>query len=163
MRKSRFTLIPLLLIAALASPAYANRVIHSASKISIEIPVGWDAEYKNDTIVIQDKNDEVEMLFMAVDDAMIKEAIKAVTANLEKKIKKLKLGSPTTKKINGMTAIVIEGDGFVGDTNVDLAIMVVDAPPKDKDLLVIALAEDAKLAKHKKNILAVFNSLQPQK
>jgi hypothetical protein len=163
MRKSSFTLIPLLLIAALVTPAYANRVIHSAAKISIEIPNTWDAEYKNDTIVIQDKNDEVEILFMAVDDAVIKEAVKAVTKNLEKKVKGLKLGKPTTKTINGMTAIIFEGDGMVGDINVDIAIVVVDAPPKDKDLLVIAVAEDAKLAKHKKNILAVFNSLQPAK
>ncbi|MBA2543836.1 MAG: hypothetical protein H0V17_29600 [Deltaproteobacteria bacterium] len=160
MKSSTIAFVAILLIA-LVQPAYAGRVVHNSTRISIEIPQEWESEFKDDAIVMQDHKDEVEIVFMSVDDAVIKQVVKAVTANLEKKIKKLKFGKPTETKINGMLAIVMQGDGFLGNLNVDVAVVIVDAPPRDKDLLAIAIAEDAKLSKHKANIQKVFDSLRP--
>lgn len=162
MKKSTIALVAVLLIA-LVQPAAAGRVVHNSTKISIEIPQEWESEFKDDVIVMQDHKDEVEIMFMGVDDAVIKQAVKMVTSSLEKRVKKLKFGKPSEKKINGMTAIWFEGDGYLGDVNVDVAVVIVDAPPRDKDLLVVAVAEDAKLAKHKDNIGKVFGSLRPAK
>lgn len=162
-KKSIVSFVVTALVIALVQPAWGGRVVHRSSQISIEIPPDWESEFDGDVISMQDHKDEVEIVFMAVDDAAIKEAIKAMTGVLESKINKLKLGKPSERKINGMQAFVIQGDGYLGSTNVDVAIVIVDAPPRDKDLVAVAIAEDAKLAKHKANIDKVFNSLRPAK
>jgi DNA-binding protein YbaB len=163
MRKSAFALVTLLLITLMVQPAFAGRVNHRSTKTSVQIPAEWDADFKDDSIVMQDKNDEVEIMLIGVDDAVIKDAVNNVKKALASKIDGLSFGKPSTKKINGMTAITIEGDGKLKGVNVDVAVVVIDAPVRDKDLLVIAVAEDAKLAKHKRNILAVFDSIRPEK
>ncbi|GAC1539170.1 MAG: hypothetical protein NVS3B10_30000 [Polyangiales bacterium] len=81
--------------------------------------------------------------------------------HLAKTIKKLTWKKEEKVDINGMKGIMLDGDGELAGKNIDLAVLVLDTPSKDKDLFVIAVAEDAKLAAHKDEIRFVFKHLQP--
>lgn len=156
-------------LACLAGTASADRISHKSAKVSMEVPDGWKSEIDGDQISLQTKKGDVFITMITVDDSVIKDAIHKVKKALESKIDNLTLSKPTDTKINGMHAITIDGDGSVDVTgdgtadNIDLAIVVLDAPPADKDLLIFALAEDATLAKHKNEIVNFFNSIKATK
>ena len=156
-------------IACFAGTASADRINHKSAKVSMEVPDGWKSEIDGDQISLQTKKGDVFITMVTVDDSMKKDAVKNVKKFLDAKIDKLSLSKPKDMTIGGMKAVVIDGDGFVDvnndgtKDNIDLSIMVLDAPPADKDLLVFAFAEDATLAKHKDEIIAFFNSFKTTK
>jgi DNA-binding protein YbaB len=148
-------------VAMLATPALADRISFRAAKVSIEVPDNWKSETDGDQIKLADKHEDIAMIFAAVDAGSIKQAKKVLKHQLEKMIDNLTLSDPTTTKINGMDAVIISGDGFLNKVNIDLAIIIMDTPSDTNDLLVFAVGEDAKLAKHKDEVMSIFEHLKP--
>jgi hypothetical protein len=148
-------------LACLVMPAAADTITHKSAQVKMELPDGWKSERDGETLTLSDKAGDVGISMVTVDDTYIHDAIKNVKKALKDKISKLTFTEPKKQDINGMNALVFDGDGFLGDTNVDLAIVVLDAPPKDKDLLIIAIAADEALAKHKHEIIGIFDSIKP--
>jgi hypothetical protein len=156
----------LVLAAALtATPAFAETITHKAAKISIDVPENWHSSTDNggDVITLADKNENVAVTFAIVDAGAVKTAAKAAKHMLEKKIDKLTLTEPKDVSFNGMSGVGVQGDGFLNGVNIDLAIIVLDTPSDDHDLIIIALGEDAKLAKHMDEVKYIFNHLRPKK
>jgi hypothetical protein len=157
----RKVLMGFTLTALLVAPALADRISFKAAKVSINVPDGWKSSTDGDTISISDKHEDVNISFMAVDAGAVKQATKALKRMLEKKVDHLTLTDPSKISFNGMDGVVLSGDGFVNDVNIDLAIVVLDTPSDTNDLVVFAIGEDAKLARHKDEVMSIFENLKP--
>jgi hypothetical protein len=145
-----------------ATPAFADTITHRAAKISIDVPDKWHSSTDGDVITLADKHEDCAVTFAVVDAGMVKQGVKAAKHQLEKTIDKLTLSEPSSVEFNGMEGIMVSGDGFLNGTNIDLAIVVLDTPSDEHDLIVIALGEDAKLARHMDEIKYIFNHLRPK-
>jgi hypothetical protein len=147
----------------IAVPALAETLTHKVAKVSIGVPANWHSSKDGDVLTLSDKNDDVAASFVVVDSGSIKKAAKAAGKELAKKIKDLKLGKEEKININGMEGVMVDGDGRLNGKDIDLAIIVIDTPNDDKDLMIIALGEDEKIAKHKKEIKYLFDHIEPLK
>ncbi len=144
-----------------AVPALAETLTHKVAKVSIEVPASWHSTKDGDVLTLSDKNDDVAASFVVVDAGSLKKAVKAAEKELAKKIKNLTFGKTETVKINGMEGVAVDGDGRLDGKDIDLAIVVLDTPNDEKDLMIIALGEDAKLAAHKKEVKYLFEHITP--
>jgi hypothetical protein len=156
--RSAFTGLALLV----ATPALADSVSFKAARVNIEVPDGWHSSNDGSTITVADKHEDVGMTFTAVDAGAVKHAAKVVTHILADKIDQLTLSDPQEIDINGMAGVALTGDGFYNGANIDLAIIVIDTPSDTNDLVVVALGEDAKLARHADEVQHIFHHLRPR-
>jgi predicted Zn-dependent protease len=145
------------------APAFAETITHDVAQVSIGVPEGWKVKKDGQALTLMDKKEDTAVAFAVVDAEDLKAAAKRVEKSLEKKVKKLKWEKEEKVTINGMKGVMLEGDGRIDDKDVDLAVLVLDTPNPDKDLFVIAIAEDAVLEKHKDEIKFVFKNLKPKK
>ncbi len=152
-----------ILVAALATTAQADTITHKRARVSIDVPEDWKSQTNGDQITLMDQHENVAVTFVVVDAGAVKTALKAAGRELEKRITKLTFGKPEDVTINTMSGVMATGDGRLNGTDIDLLLMVLDTPSDDKDLLIIALGEDAKLAKHKDEVMYVFQHLRPKK
>lgn len=152
-----------LALALVAAPALAETFTHKVAKVTFEIPDNWKSKGDGDSLTVMDKKEDTAVAFVLVDSEDLKTASKRLDKNLSKKIKNLTWKKEEKVNINGMKGIALEGDGESEGKNIDLAVIVLDTPNPDKDLFVIAIAEDAVLAQHKAEIKGIFNSIKPMK
>lgn len=152
-------------VALTAAPmmASADTIVDPVAHVAIDIPDGWSGQTKGDMVLLADKHGDVAMSFVHVDAGAVKAASRAVGVYIGKLVDKLVLKGEKAVTIDGMQGVVIDGDGFLKGVNIDLAVMILDTPATDKDLLIFAIAEDAKLARHKAEIKYVFEHLHPTK
>jgi len=136
-------------------------ISHASAHISIELPAGWTSESDKDSLTVADPAEEVVVIFIVVPVGAVKETANALGENLSKNVDNLKLGEGEDITINGMAGKVIEGDGTVKEMNVDILVAIVDTPADDKDLMIVAIAEDAKLSRHKSEVRYLFEHLKP--
>ena len=155
--------------AVVVSPVFADTITHKQAKVSITVPSGWTYSSKAETVTLQaggeteDTGDDVFIAFKAVPDAAIKDAVKLAAKELADKVTKLTWEDPKEVTIHGMKGVLFKGDGWIGKMNIDLAMLALDTPSKDNDLLVIALGADAAVARHSGEIDAIFNSITPKR
>jgi hypothetical protein len=147
--------------ALVATPALADTISFKAAKVLIDVPDEWHSSTDSGTITLADKHENVAVSFTAVDAGAVKAAAKYVKRQLEKKIDKLTLTDPEHTTVNGMDGVLVKGDGFLNGVNIDLAIIILDTPSDSNDLLVFAIGEDAKLAKHMDEVQHIFHHLRP--
>ncbi|MFI5297188.1 MAG: hypothetical protein ACHREM_03745 [Polyangiales bacterium] len=160
----RLPFASLLLAATLvAIPALADTITHKVAMISIDVPDNWKSEKDGDLITLTDKHEDVAVAFIVVDSGAVKSPTKAAKRALKDKIKNLTFKDEEKVDINGMEGHAVTGDGTMDGKDMDLAVLVLDTPNEDKDLVIIALAEDAKLAKHMKEVQHIFKHLKPMK
>lgn len=152
-----------LAIGLVTLPAYAETITHHEAKVSIEVPEHWKVKKDGNAITLMDKAEDTAVAFAVVDSGEIKQAAKRLEKHLEKKIKKLKWKKEEKIEINGMTGVALDGDGEIDGTDVDLTVLILRTPNKEKDLIVTAIAEDAKLAKHIDSVKFIFKHLKPAK
>ena len=134
---------------------------HGVAHITIELPAGWTSKKDGDSLTVGDAAGDVAVAFIVIPVGSVKEAANSLADNLGKNVKNLKLGDADDIDINGMQGKVIEGDGSIDDTNVDILVALVDTPSEEKDLMILAIAEDAKLARHKDEIRYLFKHVRP--
>jgi hypothetical protein len=162
MRTSVASLV--LALCLLATPALAKTLTHSIAKVSIGIPPGWKSQAgDNGVLTLSDKKEEIAATFVVIDSGAIKKAAFAAGKELGKRIKKLKFGKEEPVNINGMKGVKVPGEGILGGTSIAILLLVVDTPNEDKDLMIITLGEDAKIAKHMKHIKYLFANIKPSK
>jgi hypothetical protein len=163
MRRLLFT-IPLLALVvagpALADQTFKNKELH----VKFTIPDSWHTLDDGDdttALTVADKKEDVALSFIAVDDGVIDDAAAAAGKRLKKSIKDLTWGKPKKITINGMKGVKQSGDGTIKGKNIDVALVALGTPSPDGDLLVIGVAEDAKLAAHQDELDDIFESLAP--
>jgi hypothetical protein len=152
----------ILAICIISSPALADRLTHKVARVSIEVPKGCKSA-GDKVLTIGDPDDEVAVSFVVVDSGSIGRAAKAAGRQLAKTIKKLAIGKGEKITLNGMPGVKIEGTGRMEHKRVDLMILVLDTPAEDRDLMVIAIGESAKIGKHKRALRHVFDNIKPLK
>jgi hypothetical protein len=164
-RQSMRTLIAglVLVTATVAAPAYADQITHKRARITIDVPENWKSSTSGDLIQLSDQNDEVAITFVAVETGSKKAAARIAKAELKKKIRNLTFTDPSDVTINGMPGVAFGGDGYLGDTNIDILLLALDTPSDEKDLLVIAIGADEKIAAHKREVTWVFEHLRPRR
>jgi hypothetical protein len=155
------TLLATLATTFVAAPAMAETITNKSMQITVDVPDNWKSSTDKDQITLSDQHENVAVTMVGVDAGAVKTATKAARHALEKKIDNLTFTKEETININGMTGIGFQGDGLLGGVNIDLMVLVVDTPNDDKDLMIIAIGEDAKIAKHKDEVSYIFRHLKP--
>jgi hypothetical protein len=146
--------------ALVAVPALAETVTHAAAKVSIDVPPGWTKK-TGKTLVLSDPAGDTAAAFAVVPAGAIDQASAAAGRQLAKTITGIKVTDDEKVTINGMRGEIVSGDGFMKQTNIDWLVAVVDTPATDSDLMVVVIAEDAKLAAHKAELRSMFQHIKP--
>ena len=152
-----------LAIALVVAPAFAETITHDVAQVSIGVPKGWKSKKDGEALTLMDKSEDTAVAFAVVDAGDLKDAAKRLDKHLQKKIKNLKWTKEEKANINGMKGVALDGDGMLDGKDVDLAVLVLDTPNPDKDLFVIAIAEDDVLDDHIDEVKFVFKNLKPLK
>jgi hypothetical protein len=149
-------------ILFLVGPAGAQETVGFAgAHVQIVVPQNWKSMTKANTILLADKGEDVAMSFVAVPAGSLKKASAYAGNALRARIQNLTFKKEERITINGMTGVSFEGDGMMNGVNIDLAVLMLDTPAQDVDLMIFAVAEDAKLAAHKSEIKYVFRNIAP--
>jgi hypothetical protein len=144
-----------------AVPAFADTMIYSAARVSVDIPQGWTSSSSGQTMTLQAPRGDVAASFVAVPDGALKSAGEAAGRELAKVIDQIKVQGTEQVTVNGMKGSVVSGDGRLKGTDIDWMVMVLDTPSPVNDLMIIAIGEDAKIAARKPEVRYLFNHLRP--
>jgi hypothetical protein len=144
-----------------AVPAFAETLTHPVAKVKVEVPADWKTAIHGNTLKLTDKSGDITATFVVVDAGAAANSKQAAEKSLKAKIKQLKTTKEEKVTINGMGGSVVEGDGRLAGKDIDWAVFVLDTPNDEKDLLIVTVAEDAKLAAHKAELRALFERIQP--
>ncbi|HEY8072579.1 MAG TPA: hypothetical protein VIF62_00675 [Labilithrix sp.] len=148
----------------IATPALAGETLtNQAARVTVTVPDNWKAKPNGEELTLMDKKEDTAVALTLIDSGDLKDASKRLGASLSSKIQKLVWIKEEKVDVNGMKGIELIGDGRLDGKDIDLAVLILDTPNPDKDLLVLAIAEDAVLAKHKGEIKFVFRNLKPIK
>jgi hypothetical protein len=162
--RMRKVLVSLVVLAAalVVAPALADTVSLKSIKLNVDAPKGWVTEKDGDKVTLKDKKDheEVAVLFMSVPDGSKEQAKKVAKEQLEKAIKDLKCEEEKDIETNGLKGKSIDCTGQADGKNVDISIVVLDTPAKDKDLFILAAADHAKVKAHKDELKSIFKSIK---
>ena len=134
---------------------------HKEARVSITVPKGWKSQNDGKVFSVMTQQEDVAAAFTVVDEDSLGEATKAVGKSLGEKIQNLTFGKEDKIEINGMKGVAVDGDGKMNGVDVDLMIVVLDTPVEGKAMMIIALAEDAKLAAHKAELKFLFQNIKP--
>jgi hypothetical protein len=153
---------PFCVVASSAAFAFANTTSYPSAKVAFDAPSGWTTTIKPDQVIVADAPGDVAASFVVVPSGAIDQAAHAAGEALGKLITGIKVLDDQKVTINGMKAELIGGDGRLhGSTDIDWMVAVVDTPATDKDLMVIVIAEDAKLAAHKPEVNYLIQHIRP--
>ena len=147
--------------ALTAVPAFADTVIYSDARVSVDIPPGWSATKSGATLTVQAPKGDVAASFVAVADGAVKKAGEAAGRELAKVIDQIAVKNTEAVTVNGMKGSVVSGDGRLKGTDIDWMVMVLDTPSPVNNLMIVAIGEDAKLAARKPEVNYLFNHLRP--
>ena len=148
--------------ALASSAAFADKITFKRAHVTIDVPDNWSSTSNGDQITLTDKHEDVGIAFGVIDAGAVHDATKAARQNLRASVEDLTFSKPEPIEINGMSGFMFTGDGMKDGVNIDLAVLVLDTPADDRDLMVIALGEDAKLARHEDEIQHIFRNLRPR-
>ena len=149
-------------VLLVVAPAIAETTLtHDVAKVTITVPKNWKSKKDGDAITLTDKAEDTAVAFAVVDAGDLKLAGKRLEKYLAKKVQKLKWEKEEKADINGMKGVALEGDGRIDGKDIDLLVLVIDTPNPDKDLFVIAIAEDDVLEQHEDEVKFVFKNIKP--
>lgn len=151
-----FSVVVLSAVAAFAGPTTFPR-----AKVMIDAPTGWTTTIKPEQVLVADAPGDVAASFVVVPTGAIDAASEAANKSLATTITGIKTKETTKTTINGMKAVIVGGDGRLNGVDVDWMVAILDTPVTDKDLMVIVIAEDAKLAAHKPEVQYLFQHIRP--
>ena len=156
-----FVLPSIAALVLFAVPALAETLTDSEARVSVDVPAGWKTQTKGSSLVVMDQPEDVAAAFIVVNAGAIRGATKAATDALSGKITNIKDVKEEKVTINGMPGAIVEGDGRLQGKDIDWAICILDTPNDAKDLMILSIAEDAKLAAHKSELRYLFNHIKP--
>ncbi len=139
----------------------AERIEHKGARVAITVPKGWKTKQDGEVLTVMDQNEDVAAAFTVVEESALGQASQNVGKSLGEKIQNLKFGKEEKIDINGMKGIAIDGDGQMSGVDVDLMVVVLDTPVEGKAMMILAIAEDAKLARHKDELKFLFSNITP--
>jgi predicted Zn-dependent protease len=148
-------------LLALASTASANTWVHEDAQVSIWVPNKWKMDKDGPVVTISDPREEVALVFFTLPARDLTAALESLDEELEKFVKNIRVsGDPQEATINGMPAVTIDATGRVDGKRVELSIAVLRTPSR-KALVILGVAESAKLRRHERTLTRIITSLKP--
>ena len=151
----------LLATTFVALPALAETLTHQVAKVSIDVPASCNEKYKGNEITLSANRGDFGAAFAVVPAGAIDDAAGAAGRQLARRVKQVKIQDDEKININGMRGEVLGGDGRLDGVDIDWMIAIIDTPSKDNDLMIVVMAEDAKIARHKGEVKWLFNHIKP--
>jgi hypothetical protein len=141
--------------------------IHKTANIKFEIPNAWTTSSEGDTLITKPKDGGLVFEFFAIDGGQ--NEAKAVEKQIEKEILKKMPDARTTEPAkpvaqNGLTGVLIKGEGTKKGTKVKnefFAVILGDG--KGHGLISVGYAGVGQIAKHRDQVVEIFNSIRPVK
>jgi hypothetical protein len=156
------TFVPVFLALGLVTAtALADTVSMTTAKVTVDVPAGWTSSQKTGQLQLADPKGDIAVNFVTVPAGSVKDAGTAAGRELGKLIDKIVVKEQKAVTVNGMPASLVDGDGRLKGVDIDWMVMFVDTPSTDSDLMIITIAEDAKLAAHKSEVKFVFDHIKP--
>ncbi len=152
---------PFSILVLTAASAFAGTTNFPRAKVSIDAPTGWTTTIKPEQVLVADAPGDVAASFVVVPAGAVDAASDAANRSLATTITGIKVKETTKATINGMKAAIVSGDGRLNGVDIDWMVAVLDTPVTDRDLMVIVIAEDAKLAAHKPEVQYLFQHIRP--
>lgn len=107
--------------------------------VAIDVPSGWRNKHGGDTMTILAPDEEVLVMVLVVDDSELEPALRAIDERIGAYIDGSRLSDGRRTKLNGMRAILADGEGEMDGEPVQLGLALV-LTPKAKVVIVIGVA-----------------------
>jgi hypothetical protein len=153
-------------VVAAAAPALAQPappLVSQTGKVSVQAPQGWQVNAQGDTFVIMKQPaDEAALIFMIIDQADAKKALKGIDKLVKSFATKVKWSKkPKAAELNGLKGINIDGSAVVQGKAALTTMMLLGPTPSGKGVLIFGALRADKAQVHMPTILATFQSLKP--
>jgi hypothetical protein len=149
------------LLAALPGAALARNFTYKQAGAKLWFPDSWDIADEGGVVLIADPKEEVGLVLFTLDAKDLEKALGKLESELAKYVDGMKAtGDPEEAKLNGMPAVMIDGTGKVDGKKVELSIVVIKTPNK-KALVILGIAQSAKLKKHERTLAKILGSVKP--
>lgn len=158
-------LVLLLTLFGLTAPASADVYASKAGKASIDIPKKWNVMAKDELVRAASPDNQVALVFWVSDTTETKEALKKLEGELYSSIQGLKWVDKVKKlKVNRLPATWVEGVGVnAAGKQLDVLVVIAGPTPAKKGIITFAVVEHEQLAKNRKTIQAIFQTLKATK
>ena len=114
-------------------------------------------------VMVLDPHEEILLAFWAVEAKKLSGAMKRLEKEVEDLVQKPKLkGKAAKTKLNGLTAMTVDGTGEVEGQTVELRLVILKTPT-DQFLAVVVFAETEHFQAHEGAVEAIFESVKPVK
>lgn len=131
----------LAMMIAVTLPLFAQETFtHEDSGLSFTLPGGWTYTQEGDHFEAASEDDEVSLLFFVGQGNDVPEMIDAIMDELADIIQKPGVSEEyNEEKINGLTQVYVEGDGYIEGERIDWDLTLVLG--SDSAMVIVALGE----------------------
>jgi predicted Zn-dependent protease len=158
---ARLLISSCILILGMAAFANAEVKVHKGAQVQLDIPSGWKVQGEKDDMVLLDPNEDLIMIVRVIETGDLKKASKDADAFMNKSVQELKWGDkPQKHDLNGMKAVVVEGNAKYKGKDVEVGALIVITPAK-KAMLVFGIMDHSKSATLQPQVDALLNSIKP--
>lgn len=142
--------------------------VHKQANIKFELPKAWDTTAENDDVLVTKPKDgglAIEFVAIAHGEKEAKEAEKAIEAAILKRIPDAHTTeAPKPVAQHGLTGTVIKGEGHDKKTKQPIEFFAVFlGDGKGRGLLSVGFAGKGQIAKHRAQVIEIFDSIRPAK
>ena len=149
----------LLLVTA---PAQMAEVLpHEGAGVKVWVPDNWAKDGDEDSLIVNDPNEEIMFAFLVVDASETEAALEALETELSEIVSNVQTEDDGEEiQLNGMDGFVLDGTGSVEGTPVELGVMLLETP-SGKVLMVLAIVEASKAGKHEGTVEKIMKRIKP--
>ncbi len=128
--------------------------------VAIDVPGGWRNKHGTDTMAILSPDEEVLVMVLVVDDSELEPALRAIDERIGAYVDGSRLSDGRRTRLNGMKAILADGEGEMDGEPVQLGLALV-LTPKAKVVIVIGVARPGADADHAEAVSRFMKSIRP--
>ena len=160
--------LAVLAVMCLAGTAFAADVPYEPGKVSVFVPDGWTQATKDDPktkqamLVAADPTQNAGLVFVVLNAANLKKAMKGLDKELKKSLTKIKKGKFKKVDVNGMPGMAADGTAKTKDGKDISMFLILAETPNKKVLLVLGMVatdKKADFAEAGKQVLAGIKPL----
>ncbi|MFT3774498.1 MAG: hypothetical protein QM820_54770 [Minicystis sp.] len=142
--------------------------VHKQANVKFEIPTAWTTTTDSDDVLVTKPKDgglAIEFVAIAHGEKEAKQAEKAIEAEILKRIPDAHTTEPAKPVAqNGLTGALIKGEGHKKGSKEAIEFFAVFlGDGKGHGLLSVGFAGKGQIAKHRDQVVEIFNSIRPVK
>jgi len=145
-------------VKPVATEGNDNVYTHPAAGVQFEAPTSWKAEADGELMTLSTADGSLSVVFWVPSEGTLEEALHALSAELSKVIKNVKLsGEPEKGTLNGMPIYTTDGTGDVSGTSIEWSAHLIGAK---KPVIALTFAAPGAYEKHEKDVDAFVKSIK---